>query len=511
MKSRRCGRRGRAVSRALWVIIAGFASVAVSASSSRAASGDTFLSEVNGARVGEVTCPEIREWDEPAVVLRPNGARLARNAALDQAAKAYAEAIAKETPGVVTGQAGGYIDATGYLPLAATSDYYKNVVIVDEASIAQDLKANRFACRALFSPDYSEIGIATAQNTRLGQTVFLFVVATRFDQNLIPQYAQAILADVNRVRAQGATCPDGTVYPPKPPLTWSGGLAQVAQQHSEYVANNWDGDVNHLHDNPQGTPDARAMAIGCQTGGIYENVGLPGSLTPAEAWTKLSPGHCGNVMSDRTHAGVGISASHHLVAKNGGGASFITLEVSNVTGACPGTGISTAPTPTSVQNFGTFDAAKFYRISNLGTMPQRALDIRPRNETRSGEDEVAVLPAGSYTGQQWRLSAVPANLFGGQYTRFVRMSTNFRGDGQVLTSTSPPVLRAPIGVADIAQYWLFVPVSGEANTYRIRNSGSTSANWAEGVFLTVRDTGEVGFAWNPKPDDRSTYWKVEPF
>jgi uncharacterized protein YkwD len=352
--SRERVRTCRAVSRAQAVAVAGLAALVGSTSPSYAETGDTFLSEVNRLRAEGVTCPAFTRREEvsgtvkdvayPEQVFAPNGGALARDATLDRAAQEYVTAVANGT--ALAGQEGGYVAGGGYLALQAAS-YFVNRVVNDEAAAVQTLKINPYGCRELFSPNYSEVGIATAPNS-LSQTVFLFVVATPFDPSLTKQYAQAILADVNRVRAQGVTCPDGRAYPPKPPFTWSDGLAQVAQQHSEYMASNWDGNPARLHDNPQGTATARATAIGCQTNGIYENVGLPGSLTPAEAWTVLSAGHCSNVMLDRTHAGVGIGASNRLVEKGGGGPSFVTLDISNVTGACPpGTTSTTQPGTTT--------------------------------------------------------------------------------------------------------------------------------------------------------------------
>ena len=58
------------------------------------------------------------------------------------------------------------------------------------------------------------------------------------------------------------------------------------------------------------------------------------------------------------------------------------------------------------------------------------------------------------------------------------------------------------------QQWLFLPVPGEPDTYRIANGG---ANRGTPIFLIAQGDGSVGFVWDPAPNDRMTHWKVEPF
>jgi hypothetical protein len=396
-----------------------------------------------------------------------------------------------------------FVGPTGYLPWTAASSWVQAQGF-DPVPVAASQATNMYACRTAFSSDFSEIGMATAQAN--GWTTFLYIVAKPFLPEKIPEYARAILDDVNRARAQGVTC-FGTTYPPMRPLAWSDALAGVAQAHSQDMATwPYGGGSPHIGSNGS-NEQARAKSV-CPAG-IWENVDINGSASPATDWIKMDPPHCEALFKDLPSAGVGISQAKPLATTGNGRSAFVTLDIGCANGQPPVGQPVTPPTP--VQSYGMFDPAKDYRISNLGAAPSLALDIQQGKWTSTGEDTLEMKPAGDYDGQRWHLTAVPANLYGGQYTRFVRMSTKFRGDGQVMTSMSPPVLRPPEEVPDISQYWLFVPVPGEANTYKIRNSGSTSGNWDQGVFLTILDTGEIGYAWDPKPTDRSTYWKVEPF
>lgn len=501
----RASKRG-ATSMVWAVVVAGMAVLLASAAPSRADSFDAFLEELNRLRAEPRVCPEVTWLNGPTdpPLAMPAAPALVRNPLLDQAAQAYATAVANLEAG--SGAEPTYVGPTGYLPWTAGSSWV-SASGIDPVTIAASQATKTSACRTAFSSDFSEIGMASARAPN-GATTFLYVVAKPFLPEKIPEYARAILDDVNEARAKGATC-FGKTYPPTGPLAWSDALAGVAQAHSEDMAT-WPyrGDRSP-HDGSNGsTPQTRAKSV-CPSG-IWENVDINGTASPGTDWIKMDAAHCAALFEDLPRAGVGISQATPLASTFSGRSAFVTLDIGCANGQPPA-GEPVTPPPPPVDGFGKFDAAKDYRISNLRSTPPLALDIRQGQWTASGEDTLAMKPAGDFTGQRWHLTAVPANVYGGQYTRFVRMSTVFRGNGQVMTSMSPPVLRPPIAVADISQYWLFVPVPGEANTYRIRNSGSTSGNWEEGVFLAVLDSGEVGFAWNPKPEDRSTRWKVEPF
>jgi uncharacterized protein YkwD len=502
-----------AIGRTAWAVaLAGLSLVATPA---RSATGDAFLTEINRSRAqGGITCPAFTYIDgqiEPAAVMEA-APPLVRNPTLDTAAQAYAQAIADGSG--LPQEEPRFLGPLGYLSWRAQSDYQGGTGTINEVAAAQ-ARANaasnpRYSpgCRVAFASGYSEIGIGTAVNGAF--TTFLFIVAEPFSPARIAEYARTFFDEINRIRAQGVTCPGGAQFGPMPAFVWSDGLAAAAQGHSEDMAT-WPYKGGDPHAGSNGsTAQARVAALPCATAGVWENVAYNSSTTPGLDWTKMTPGHCATVMSNQKNAGIGVSHAPPLASTGEGRAPFVTLDVATVTGACQPP--DTPPvTPVVPSAYGSFDPTRVYRISNLGAATARPLDIYPEAETRSRRDEpTTALPLGNYSGQQWRLVAVPNS-------RYVTMSTSFRGDKQVLTINTiyPPLLLAPLydqkiptGIPKVFQYWLFEGVAGEANTYRIVNTASYGGR---PFYLKAEGNGTVGYAPNPDPRDRSTYWKVEPY
>ena len=121
-----------------------------------------------------------------------------------------------------------------------------------------------------------------------------------------PNYSRdAILAAVNKVRAQGRKCGD-TFYPAVGPLRWSRLLEQSALKHSKNMADK----QFFEHTDPQGrTPQDRILGGGYVGSATGENIAAYYTDNPdkvLEAWVK-SPGHCANLMySDYTEFGLGV-------------------------------------------------------------------------------------------------------------------------------------------------------------------------------------------------------------
>ena len=121
-----------------------------------------------------------------------------------------------------------------------------------------------------------------------------------------PSYARdAILAAVNRVRAQGRRCGE-TFYPAVGPLRWSRLLEQSALKHSKNMAEK----QFFEHTDPQGrTSQDRILGGGYVGGTTGENIAAYYTDDPEivlQAWVK-SPGHCTNLMyPDYTEFGLGV-------------------------------------------------------------------------------------------------------------------------------------------------------------------------------------------------------------
>lgn len=500
------GLAGAGLVAAGWVALG----LSLAATPVRAATGDVFLEEVNRLRAaGGITCPAVDYLNGPPdpPMLMAAAPPLRRSAVLDSAAQAYARAVADKTS--YPQDEPRFLGPAGYLAWHAASDMQTGSGALDEVAAARArATADSFwgsGCRAAFGPGYGEIGIATA--VAGGFTTFLFIVADPFDPARVPEYARRFFDEINGIRARGVTCPGGAQFGPMPPLVWSDGLAAAAQGHSEDMAT-WPFRGGDPHAGSNGsTAQTRVAAVPCTSTGVWENVAANATKTPGDAWAGLSAGHCAALMANQKHAGIGVSHAPALAGTLWGRSPFVTLDIATVTGACrPADPV----TPVEPPRYGVFEPTRFYRVSNLGLADARPLDIYPGSETRSRRDEpTTVLPFGNYTGQQWRLVAVPNSSH-------VVMSTAFRGESEVLTINSihPPLLLYPLydqriatGIPKAFQYWLFEAVAGAANTYRIVNS----AYGGHPIYLKAEATGTVGYAANPDPGDRSTHWKVEPF
>jgi uncharacterized protein YkwD len=123
----------------------------------------------------------------------------------------------------------------------------------------------------------------------------------------IQGFADQMLAEVNRVRAQGQQC-GGTWQPAVPALGWNTALANAAAAHSsDMVAHNF---VSHTGSDGSSVDD-RAKAQGYTSGGVGENLGGGHKNIPHLMQGLLaSPAHCQNLMrADYTSFGAACARS----------------------------------------------------------------------------------------------------------------------------------------------------------------------------------------------------------
>lgn len=114
---------------------------------------------------------------------------------------------------------------------------------------------------------------------------------------------EAVLAQVNALRARGATC-GGAALPAVPPLAMSPELRQAARLHSADMATQ-----NYFdHTSQDGRSfGQRAAEAGYRGAPVGENIaaGSAGAEATFTQWLN-SPGHCQNMMSGRaTEIGIG--------------------------------------------------------------------------------------------------------------------------------------------------------------------------------------------------------------
>lgn len=114
---------------------------------------------------------------------------------------------------------------------------------------------------------------------------------------------EAVLAQVNALRARGATC-GGATLPAVPPLAMSPELRQAARLHSADMATQ-----NYFDHTSQGGRSfgQRAAEAGYRGAPVGENIaaGSAGAEATFTQWLN-SPGHCQNMMSGRaTEIGIG--------------------------------------------------------------------------------------------------------------------------------------------------------------------------------------------------------------
>jgi uncharacterized protein YkwD len=109
----------------------------------------------------------------------------------------------------------------------------------------------------------------------------------------IQNFEAQMLAEVNRVRAQGQQC-GNSWQPPVPALSWNALLANAAMAHSNDMASH--NFVSHTGSDGSAVGD-RAAAQGYTSGGVGENLG-GGHKSTSHLMQELlaSPAHCANLM-----------------------------------------------------------------------------------------------------------------------------------------------------------------------------------------------------------------------
>jgi len=146
-------------------------------------------------------------------------------------------------------------------------------------------------CRPLASSDYAQIGVSQ-QGPRWQLVLARPVVSAGLgDWQAV---GKAILAEVNRARAQARTC--GTRrFAATTPLRWNPALANAALAHSQDMA----GRDYFSHTAPGGgTVAERVAKQGYGWTRIGENIAAgAGSVTQAMQGWLASPGHCANLMN----------------------------------------------------------------------------------------------------------------------------------------------------------------------------------------------------------------------
>ena len=112
----------------------------------------------------------------------------------------------------------------------------------------------------------------------------------------LPAATQALLDEINRRRATGATC-GGVHKAPAPPMRWSTLLEHAADAHVRDMAPRNGGSISHTGSNGS-TVGTRADAAGYRWSTVGENVaaGRATALATVAQWM-ASPGHCSNIMN----------------------------------------------------------------------------------------------------------------------------------------------------------------------------------------------------------------------
>lgn len=148
-------------------------------------------------------------------------------------------------------------------------------------------------CTVLLDPGFTAVGFSQREGqwfVTLGEPVVTAELPAW------PEAGRAVLAAVNRARAEARRCGDET-FSPVPPLVWDEQLAQAALAHSSDMARR-----NYFdHFTPEGTtPGERAQRAGYRWRAVGENIaaGHGSAETVVAGWLK-SPPHCANIMSPR--------------------------------------------------------------------------------------------------------------------------------------------------------------------------------------------------------------------
>lgn len=115
-----------------------------------------------------------------------------------------------------------------------------------------------------------------------------------------------LLAELNRARAQGVTCPGLGRRPVAVPLAASGAHALAARMQAGYMSSS--GRITHTGVGGS-TPRVRAASTGVRAVSVTEIVYLGAGVNPEAAvrWWLNSPVHC-SVLTDAryTHAGASV-------------------------------------------------------------------------------------------------------------------------------------------------------------------------------------------------------------
>lgn len=146
-------------------------------------------------------------------------------------------------------------------------------------------------CRPLASGDFAQIGVSQ-QGARWQLVLARPVVSAGLGD--WQTAGKAVLAEVNRARAQARTC--GTRrFAAATPLRWSPALANAALAHSQDMASR----DYFAHTAPGGGSVAERVARqGYAWTGIGENIAAgAGSVSQAMQGWLASPGHCANLMN----------------------------------------------------------------------------------------------------------------------------------------------------------------------------------------------------------------------
>lgn len=112
----------------------------------------------------------------------------------------------------------------------------------------------------------------------------------------LPAATQALLEEINRRRAAGATC-GSAQKEPAPPMRWSALLERAADAHVRDMAPRNGGSISHTGSNGS-TVGTRTDAAGYRWSSVGENVaaGRATALATLAQWM-ASPGHCSNIMN----------------------------------------------------------------------------------------------------------------------------------------------------------------------------------------------------------------------
>lgn len=226
--------------------------------------------------------------------LLPAAPPLRHSAALDRAAKAWAEGW---TPTAA-------VERSGY-PAERTANLH---ITAPDSGVTQVLR--RSSCRTLMDAKLRDMG-----SFYRGSDTWLVMASPDVvpEPEQAPQLVARALQLVNEVRARGARCGQRS-FAPAPPVKLSGTLAGVALGHAVDMAQH-----NYFeHEDLAGrTPAARVRAVGYAEKLVGENIAY-GPKTAEEVvrgWLE-SPGHCENIMDPR-FSEMGIAFAAGQVSRRG--------------------------------------------------------------------------------------------------------------------------------------------------------------------------------------------------